>query len=632
MSRRTRMRPALAFSVGALGLVAACTSAAASSGSLTLQAGQQMAVDCAGSQLAVNRADDTHVALDCQSSSAGPSGQPMPTGDLPGWRQVTADDFVTAVPTGQFPGTAYGSRWTVYSDGWKDTTKQGTYMPSKVLSTHDGMLDMHIRTENGLHMVAAPVSTVKQAYGRYTVRFKADAIPGYKTAWLLWPTSERWPADGEIDFPEGKLPETIGANMHYASSTGGQDSFRTTATYTSWHTATTEWTPGKVRFLLDGDVIGTSTTKVPSTPMKWVLQTETQTSGGAPSDTASGHVYVDWAAVYAPSTASPSPSVTPTGSGSPSPSVTPTGSGSPSPSVTPTGSGSPSPSVTPTGTGTPTTTPSGSVNIAAVGDVNPPSSSSNSAGTAAEAAKADVILGLGDYQYEDGTMSQYNSYFDRSWGRNVPKMYPVLAPTHDQFWRDAAPLQYFNGGGASGFRAPVRLAPHTSYSFDKGSWHFLAIDDACYRDTTACSTAALLSWVKADLAAHPNACTLAYWHQAYFTSTTTGHAAFTDIKPVVDALQAAHVDVILQGHNHDYERFAPQNSAKAADSQGMRAFVVGTGGIGFYTFQDRAPNSESRSDSTYGVLRMTLSPSSYSWQFVRTGGSAFSDSGTGTCH
>jgi alkaline phosphatase len=269
--------------------------------------------------------------------------------------------------------------------------------------------------------------------------------------------------------------------------------------------------------------------------------------------------------------------------------------------------------------------------IAAVGDIHPPSASSNSAATAAAAANADFILGLGDYQYQSGTLSDYNAYFDKDWGPLVPKMYPVLAPTHDQSWT-GDPVTYWNGGGAHGYKAPVTLANHTSYSFDKGAWHFVAIDDSCYRDTANCSPTALLAWVKADLAAHPSKCTLAYWHQAYFTSDA-GHAPFTDIQPVVQALYDSGVDVVLQAHNHNYERFAPQTPQRVADpAKGIRAFVVGTGGIGFYPFTDTAANSEARSDSSYGVLQMTLRDGSYDWKFQNTGGTAFTDAGTDTCH
>ena len=175
-------------------------------------------------------------------------------------------------------------------------------MPSKVMSVHDGVMDYYIHTENGVHMVSAPwVTTTKgQTYGRYSVRFRSESLPGYKTAWLLWPDSERWPDDGEIDFPEGNLGanDQIHAFHHYATASGGQDAYSTGVTYQSWHTATVEWSPGKVVFIMDDKVVGTSTKYVPTTPMHWVLQTESNLDGYAPSSTVSGHVYVDWVSVW----------------------------------------------------------------------------------------------------------------------------------------------------------------------------------------------------------------------------------------------------------------------------------------------------------------------------------------------
>ena len=128
-------------------------------------------------------------------------------------------------------------------------------MPSKVLSVHNGVLDYFIHSENGKHEVAAPWLTGTQGmkYGRYSIRFRADSLPGYKTAWLLWPDSESWPNDGEVDFPEGNLAKgsTINAFAHYASSRGGQDAFPTKTSYAGWHTVTVEWVPGKITFVLD---------------------------------------------------------------------------------------------------------------------------------------------------------------------------------------------------------------------------------------------------------------------------------------------------------------------------------------------------------------------------------------------
>jgi hypothetical protein len=233
------------------------------------------------------------------------SGSSMPVGDLPGWRQVFTDDFNTSVPVGGF-GAVYGSRWAMYGDGWKDTAakSEGTpsrYYPSRVLSVHDGVLDKYLHTEDGINMVAAVAPKMgAQVYGRYSVRFRADAAAGYKIAWLLWPQSQVFPRDGEIDFPEGNLDENMWAFMHRlgASSTSDQDAFAINAAFTSWHTATIEWSPSKIVFLLDDNVVGTSTNRIPNTPMDWILQSETCIGGCQPASSTSAHVQIDWVAAY----------------------------------------------------------------------------------------------------------------------------------------------------------------------------------------------------------------------------------------------------------------------------------------------------------------------------------------------
>jgi beta-glucanase (GH16 family) len=127
----------------------------------------------------------------------------------------------------------------------------------------------------------------------------AQPTVGYKAAWLLWPDSGSWPADGEIDFPEGDLPGTISAFAHFANPQGGQNAFVTGVKWNAWHTATTEWLPGRINFYLDGQLIGTSTKQVPTHAMHWVLQTETALNGTRPSPSSVGHVYVDWVVAYA---------------------------------------------------------------------------------------------------------------------------------------------------------------------------------------------------------------------------------------------------------------------------------------------------------------------------------------------
>jgi hypothetical protein len=288
-------------------------------------------------------------------------------------------------------------------------------------------------------------------------------------------------------------------------------------------------------------------------------------------------------------------------------------------------------------------TTSGSVmNVVAVGDIQPPSTSTNASATAAASADADFILGLGDYQYQTGAMADYNNYFDKSWGPLVPKMYPVLAPNHDNYW-EGDPVTYFNGGGAHGYKSPITFsslaATDKGFTFDKvvgtNKWHFIAIPETCYRDS-GCDMTAVGNWIAADMASHPNStykCTIAYWHSPFFGSDSSQHSNDEpNMGAWVKMLSDNKVDLVLQGHNHLYERFDPQDYTRTAKADGMRAFVVGTGGIGFYSFTSTAPNSVVRNANTYGVLKLTLKEGSYDWKFQPVSGGTFTDSGTGNCN
>lgn len=246
---------------------------------------------------------------------SSPSGKSVPIGDIAGWKQVFSEDFTNGnVPLGGFPGQAYGAKWSAnYFDGTPDTAGQKSggrsgYYPSKVLSVHDGMLDMYLHSENGISMGAAPAPKINgndqrpfngQLYGIYTVRFRADALAGFKTAWLLWPDSGKWPLDGEIDYPERDLTQNFYAAMHKTGTDeSAVDVFQTNASFQVWNTATMEWSPGRVEFFLNGKSIGVSTSGVPTKPMHYILQTESCLPNCPQPDT-SGHVYVDWVAIWA---------------------------------------------------------------------------------------------------------------------------------------------------------------------------------------------------------------------------------------------------------------------------------------------------------------------------------------------
>jgi beta-glucanase (GH16 family) len=215
------------------------------------------------------------------------------------WGPAVREDFDTDVALGDFPASAYTEEWGVYPDGWADTSGLGTYAPTRVLSVEDGVLTWDIRTEGGQHLGAGltSLSTYGQEYGRFSVRFRADPVPGFGLAFLLWPDSEQWPADGEIDFPEGHLDGTLVATAHHADPAGGKDQFETGVGMGEWQVATIEWTPDEVVFHLDNRMVGRSVTDVPSNPMHWVMQAGTNGTGTPPPADVQGLIEVDWVQV-----------------------------------------------------------------------------------------------------------------------------------------------------------------------------------------------------------------------------------------------------------------------------------------------------------------------------------------------
>lgn len=240
-------------------------------------------------------------------------------GDLPAWQQVFVDDFATAAPFGSFSGctpatlTCAGlpagvrDRWFAYPDGWTDG-KSGTHAPSRVISIQNGLMNLYLHSEAGLRLVSAPVPRIPgtsaelgMTYGRYAARLRADPLHGYETAWLLWPDSEVWPRDGEINMPEGYLDGYMCMFLHHQGGTwaGDQDGTCSTVTYTSWHTVVLEWLPTVAKFYIDGKLIMTSTSRIPNTSMHWVLQTDTAPCC-EPSDSTAGNVQIDWVAVWKP--------------------------------------------------------------------------------------------------------------------------------------------------------------------------------------------------------------------------------------------------------------------------------------------------------------------------------------------
>jgi acid phosphatase type 7 len=233
-----------------------------------------------------------------------------------------------------------------------------------------------------------------------------------------------------------------------------------------------------------------------------------------------------------------------------------------------------------------------------------------------------TVLALGDISNRSGWASDYTRWFNSSWGVFKAKIRPVPG-NHD--YQAPGAKNYFNYFGAAA------NPPLGYYSFDVGTWHIIAINSNCSKMGGCGVGSAQEDWLKNDLAQHPAACTLAFWHHPRYSSGDGGNN--TSMKPIFQDLYNARADVVLSGHSHDYERFARQNNASQRDdANGIRQFVVGTGGSFFTKFYSIKPNSQKRNNNTFGVLRMTLGAGSYSWKFLPVAGKTFTDSGTTNCH
>ena len=170
------------------------------------------------------------------------------------------------------------------------------------------------------------------------------------------------------------------------------------------------------------------------------------------------------------------------------------------------------------------------------------------------------------------------------------------------------------------------------YSYNRGAWHIVVLNSMCENVGGCEDTSPMVTWLKNDLAANSaNKCTLAYWHHPLFSSGEHGNNI--NMKPSWEVLYAANADLVINGHDHDYERFAPQRPNGTVDSaRGIREFVVGTGGYSLRPFDAIKPNSQVRSANTHGVLKVTLHASSYGWKFVPVAGKTFTDSGRTSYH
>jgi hypothetical protein len=231
-----------------------------------------------------------------------------------------------------------------------------------------------------------------------------------------------------------------------------------------------------------------------------------------------------------------------------------------------------------------------------------------------------TVFTTGDNAYPDGSASNFADYYAPTWGRHKARTKP--APGNHEYITTGASGYYGYFGSAAG------QAGKGYYSYDLGNWHVIALNS----NISASVGSEQERWLRADLAASNKPCTVAYWHHPRFTSSAD-HGPSTAVGPLVQALYDFNAELIITGHNHQYERFAPMNPSGQLDAaRGIRHIVAGMGGVRHDGFSTIQPNSEERNASDHGVLKLTLHDNSYTWQFVPVAGKTYNDSGTTNCH
>lgn len=236
-----------------------------------------------------------------------------------------------------------------------------------------------------------------------------------------------------------------------------------------------------------------------------------------------------------------------------------------------------------------------------------------------------TVFTLGDNAYPAGSHAQFDLCYEPTWGRHKDRTRPS-AGNHD--YRDSGAAGYYTYFGAAASPLDTNCTSNCKgyYSYDLGSWHIIVLNTSI--DYSIGSDQE--RWLRAELNLNQATCTLAYWHKPRFSSGRHGNS--TRVQPLWQALYDYGADVVLSGHDHSYERFAPQSpSGLSEPNRGIREFVIGTGGTGLYSFPTVQPNSELRNNTAWGVLKLTLHPTSYDWEFIPIAGETFTDSGSAPC-
>src|SRR6266508_618024 len=255
--------------------------------------------------------------------------------------------------------------------------------------------------------------------------------------------------------------------------------------------------------------------------------------------------------------------------------------------------------ITPTLTPTPTSTLSADdVVFVGAGDISACDTNNDELTAQLLDAIPGTVFTTGDNAYDSGTLTQFSNCYDPTWGRHKDRTKPIPG-NHE----------YHTSGAAGYFKYFNNIPPY--YAYNLGSWRIYALNS----EIDVSANSAEVAWLQSDLAANPSNCVLAYWHQPRWSSGTH-HGSNADYQTLWKILYEAGAELVLNGHEHNYERFAPMNAAGEADPAGLREIVVGTGGRNHYEFGTILPTSEVHDSSTFGVLKLTLRATGYDWEFV----------------
>jgi acid phosphatase type 7 len=257
---------------------------------------------------------------------------------------------------------------------------------------------------------------------------------------------------------------------------------------------------------------------------------------------------------------------------------------------------------------------------------------SASTAAVARAMNPALVIAAGDLQYEQATLEDFQQAYDLSWGPLKSITRPALGNHEYCSYVCADPQAAVRAGYFTYFGSGAGTPGQGWYSYDVGGWHVIVLNSECGMAGGCEVNSPQERWLRADLTAHPTACTLAYWHRPLFSGGREGENPA--MRTVWDDLYRAGVELVINGHEHQYERFAPQTPSRAADaSGGILEFVAGTGGRSHLAPVAVRPNTAVQNADTFGVLRLDLRPLGFSWSFQPAAGSGtFTDSGSRNCH